>query len=297
MTVILPDNYHAKAALERGGVSCMSREEALHQDIRPLRIGILNIMPQAESYEFNLLFPLGRSILQIIPVWIRLHSHDYHSTDQEHLDALYVSFEEAVETDILDGLILTGAPVEEIEFEEVTYWDEITSILDYARGSIASTMGLCWGGLALANYLGIRKTMYPIKLFGVYETRNLVPEHPITGAIDDVFWCPQSRFAGIPDAVLEKEAESSKIRLLAYADEGGYSIFETPDHRFVMHLGHPEYNSGRLVAEARRDQAKGREDVRSPENFDMDRPLNRWRSHRNEFFGGWIKYIYSTTKY
>ena len=296
MTVIASDDYHAKAALERNGVPCISEVDARHQDIRALRIGILNIMPHGERYEFNLLLPLGRSILQIIPVWIRLGSKNYGSTDPEHLDANYVLFEEAVDSGILDGLILTGAPVEEIEFKDVTYWEEITHILDYARGNIASTLGLCWGGLALANYLGINKTAYPRKLFGVYETRNLVEDHSITGGLDDVFWCPQSRLVGIPDDQLEKEQEDGNLTLLAHAEKGGYAIFETPDHGFVMHLGHPEYNATRLAEEARRDEATGRDDVGGPENLDIDRPLNRWRSDRYEFFRGWIKYVYSATR-
>lgn len=297
MTLVVPDDYHAKADLERNGVSCISEVDALHQDIRALRIGLLNIMPHGKRYEFNLLLPLGRSVLQIVPVWIRLDSKNYGSTDPEHLAAHYVTFEEAVDGGILDGLILTGAPVEEIEFKKVTYWDEITRILDYARGNIASTLGLCWGGLALANYLGIGKMAYPRKFFGVYETRNLVEDHPITGGLDDVFWCPQSRFAGIPDGQLEREQEDGNVQLLAHAEEGGYTIFETTDHRFVIHLGHPEYNATRLAEEARRDEAGGRDDVGRPENLDIESPVNRWRSHRYEFFRGWIKHVYSTTTY
>jgi len=297
MTIISPDDYHARSALISRGVECLTREKALRQDIRALRIGILNIMPNADSYEFNLLFPLGRSILQIIPIWIRLSSHNYRSTAKEHLDRLYVTLDQAISHEVLDGLILTGAPVEEIEFEQVTYWDELMSIMDYARDQVASTMGICWGGLALAKHLGIEKTMYPRKIFGVFETKNLMEGHPITGDLDDVFWCPQSRFAGVPDRVLEDAQREGRVRLLARSDEAGYTIFETPDHRFVMHLGHPEYNSGRLVQESRRDQLRGRENVDAPQNFDLNEPLNRWKSHRNEFFSAWIKHVYLTTRY
>lgn len=296
MPIILPDDYHARAALQKRGVECLTKEAASHQDIPALRIGILNIMPKAETYEFNLLFPLGRSLLQIIPVWIRLESHQYKSTSKEHLDAFYITFNKAVEDGPLDGLIVTGAPVEEIEFEEVTYWKEILGILEYAQSNIASTLGLCWGGLALAKYYGIDKVRYAKKMFGVFRTRNLVENHPITGGLDDEFWCPQSRFAGITDAVLEQEQKEGRFTLLAYARETGYTIFETLDHKFVMHLGHPEYNSGRITAEAKRDMEKGRDDVEAPRNFNIQKPLNLWRSHRNEFFGAWIKYIYLTTK-
>jgi homoserine O-succinyltransferase/O-acetyltransferase len=172
MTIVIPKDYHAKNALEQNRVLCIDHEEALCEDIRALRVGVLNIMPKAETYEFNLLNPLGRSVLQIEPVFIKLETHVYSSSDQEHLDRLYVYFEDAIKNDHLDGLIVTGAPVEEIPFEEVSYWEEIKRILKYARNNIPSTLGMCWGALAIAKFLGIEKTMYPKKIFGVFETRN-----------------------------------------------------------------------------------------------------------------------------
>lgn len=297
MTVILPESYHARKALESRGVECITKEAAHHQDIRALRIGILNIMPKAEDYEFNLLYPLGRSILQIIPVWIRLESHHYKSSNKDHLAKLYITFKEALSEEKLDGLIVTGAPVEKFEFEQVRYWDEIVQILTYAKENIPSTLGICWGGLSLAKYIGIEKEIYPKKLFGVFKIKNLADNNVIAGDLDDEFWCPQSRFAGIADDILEKEQAEGRIKLLAYAPETGYTIFETPDHKLVMHLGHPEYNSGRIIQEAERDRLKGRNDVDPPVNFDVNNPQNLWRSHRNEFFASWIKYIYLTTKY
>ena len=297
MTVVLSRDHHIREALARNGVDCISSDQARHQDIRPLRIGILNIMPRAEEYEFNLLLPLGRSILQIVPVWIRLTSHNYGSTDQTHLHRYYIPFAEAVKEKILDGLIVTGAPVEEIPYEEVHYWPEIQEILGYARTHICSTLGICWGGLALAKFVGIEKIQFTQKLVGLFRTRNLEPNHPITGGLDDEFWCPQSRHAGISDKALETEARKGHITLLAKSDEGGYPIFETSDHRFVMHLGHHEYNSQRLVFEARRDAQAGRKDVGPPKDFDLVNPLNTWRANRNEFFSAWIRHIYLNTKY
>src|SRR5512147_134108 len=144
MTIILPENYHARQQLERTRVVCVAPEDAARQDIRPLRIGILNVMPKAETYEFSVLQALGRSIIQIEPLWIRLETHKYTSSNQDHIRALYVTFEEAVRRLPLDGLILTGAPVEEMPFEEVHYWGELTRILQYARRNVASTLGLCW---------------------------------------------------------------------------------------------------------------------------------------------------------
>jgi homoserine O-succinyltransferase len=298
MTIVLPKDYHAKTALEKSRVMCIDTDEALKEDIRALRIGILNIMPKAETYEFSLLHPLGRSIMQIEPVWIKLKTHKYNSSDQDHLDRMYVTFEEAVSGKAhLDGLILTGAPVEEIPFEEVIYWEEVKRILKYARHNIASTVGICWGGLALAKFLNIDKVVYPKKIFGVYETINLDREHPITGEMDDVFWCAQSRHAGIPDDLLELERDKGNIHLLAQCKDESYLIFESTDQRFLIHLGHPEYEPRRLIEEYLRDKNKGRSDVEPPKNLDLENPVNTWRSHRTEFFSQWIKYVHESTTY
>ncbi len=296
MTIVLPKDYPAKTALEKSRILCMTQEQALKEDIRALRIGILNIMPKAETYEFSLLHPLGRSVLQIEPILIRLKTHEYTSSDQAHLEKLYVTFQDASEMH-LDGLIVTGAPVEEIPFEKVSYWEEIKRILKYARNNIASTLGICWGGLAIAKFLGIEKTVFEKKLFGVFQMTNLDRSHPITGELDDLFWCAQSRHSGIPDDVMELERDRGTINLLAYAKETGYAIFESADQRFIIHLGHPEYEPRRLVEEYGRDVGAGRKDVDLPKNFSVDNPVNTWRCHRSEFFSQWIKYIHETTTY
>jgi homoserine O-succinyltransferase len=297
MTIVLPKDYHATAALEQSHIHCVSIEEALKEDIRVLRLGILNIMPKANTYEYSLLHPLGRSIMQIEPVWIKLKTHTYSSTDPLHLERLYISFEEAVDKQHLDGLIVTGAPVEELPFEHVSYWNEIQRILKYAQKNITSTLGICWGGLALAKFLGIEKTIYPKKIFGVFEAANLDRKHPITGEMDDRFWCAQSRHAGIADDVLEAEASKGVIHLLAHSREAGYLIFESSDQRFIVHLGHPEYEPDRLVEEYLRDKNAGRTDVAPPVNIDLEHPANIWRSHRTEFFSQWIKFIHEMTTY
>jgi homoserine O-succinyltransferase len=297
MTILLPEHYHAQKALETQNITCITQEFASKQDIRPLRIGILNIMPNVKTYEFNLLYPLGKSIIQIIPIWIKLNTHKYKNSSQQHLNNLYVTFEEAIAKKHLDGLILTGAPVEEYDFAEVKYWPEVSRILKFARKNIASTLGICWGGMALAFMLGIDKVNLKSKVFGVYRTKNLDCNHPITGDLDDHFNCPQSRHAGYSDQELEQAEKSGLINLLAYNKYSGYTIFESSDRRYLMHLGHPEYNSGRLIEETLRDKEKGRVDVEEPKNFNLDKPENCWRSHRNEFFGQWIKYVYLETEY
>lgn len=297
MTIILPQYYHARQQLERARVVCITPEDAQHQDIRPLRIGILNVMPKAEAYEYSILQPLGRSIIQVEPMWIRLENHRYSSSNQDHIRGLYLTFEEAVRKLPLDGLILTGAPVEEIPFEEVHYWGELTRILQYARRNVASTLGICWGGLALGKMLGIEKSNLPKKVFGVFKNRSLERAHRITGDTDDEFWCPQSRHSGIEDAALERARDSGVVNLLSHAPETGYSIFESTDQRYLMHLGHPEYEPERLIFEYRRDLEAGRADVDPPQNLDVDEPVNTWRSHRNEFFSQWLKFIYDMTSF
>ena len=233
---------------------------------------------------------MGLSILQLEPIWIRLESHNYKTWESKHLNEIYVTYEQANSYQPLDGLILTGAPVETIRFEDVHYWEEISSILHNARGNIPSTLGLCWAGFVMAYLEGINKFNYNQKLFGVFELKNLAPNHPIIGELDDVFFCPQSRHAGIPDDAMEEAAKDGKIKLLAYGDEAGYSIFSTADERFIAHTGHPEYNATRLADEAKRDHYNP--NVPPPKNFNFKNPLNRWRSHRNTFFSQWVSYCY-----
>ena len=290
MALILPRSYHKIAAVEKNRISWIEPELAERQDIRPLRIGILNIMPLGKQYEFNLLHPLGLSPLQIEPIWIRLRSHSYKTWDLAHLDNLYVSWEEAMAPNPLDGLIITGAPVEHLPFEEVNYWPELVKMIEEARLNCASTLGLCWAGFAMAYLEGVDKKSFSKKLFGVFPMRSLVPGHALMGTQDDRFVCPQSRHAGLPDGAMEAAQRQGRLRLLAHGEKVGYTIFETTDQRQLVHLGHPEYNAGRLLTEMERDQARG--DVQPPENFDPDSPLTLWRSHRNLLFQHWLWFCY-----
>ena len=290
MTLIVRPDYHAVPILERNGIRWIPPAQAKRQDIRPLRIGILNIMPLGEKYEFNILHPLGLSVLQLEPIWIRLESHNYKSWEPKHVADIYVTYKEAMRDQSLDGLILTGAPVETVDFEDVYYWEEIKTILSDARKNIPSTLGLCWAGFVMAYLEGVKKINYDHKLFGVFELKNLAPDHPIIGELDDVFFCPQSRQAGMPDEAMEEASESGRLKLLAYGPEAGYSIFSTTDERFIAHTGHPEYNATRLAEEAKRDH--GNPEVPAPANFDFNNPLNLWRSHRNTFFAQWVSYCY-----
>ncbi len=290
MALILPRSYHKISSIEKNHISWIEPELAERQDIRPLRIGILNIMPLGKQYEFNLLHPLGLSPLQIEPIWIRLKSHSYRTWDLEHLRNLYVHWEEAMSPTPLDGLIITGAPVEHLPFEEVNYWRELVNLIEEAKLKCASTLGLCWAGFAMAYMAGVEKNNFNKKLFGVYPMRSLVPGHSLMGTQDDEFLCPQSRHAGLPDLEMEKAEKKGKLRLLAHGQKVGYTIFETPDQRQLMHLGHPEYNVDRLISEMERDKKRG--DVPPPENFDVTKSNTSWRSHRNLLFQQWLWFCY-----
>ncbi len=290
MALILPRSYHKISSVERNHISWIEPELAERQDIRPLRIGILNIMPLGKQYEFNLLHPLGLSPLQIEPIWIRLKSHSYKTWDLEHLKNLYVNWEDAMSPKSLDGLIITGAPVEHLPFEEVNYWKELVSLIEESKHKCASTLGLCWAGFAMAYMAGVEKKNFNKKLFGVYPMKSLVPGHSLMGTQDDEFLCPQSRHAGLPDLEMERAEKKGKLRLLAHGEKVGYTIFETPDQRQLMHLGHPEYNVARLKAEMERDKKRG--DVPPPENFDLEKSNTSWRSHRNLLFQQWLWFCY-----
>lgn len=253
----------------------------------PVRVGIINIMPRLEAYEPLLDEPFARARVPVERVYIRLETHGYTSSDREHLARRYQTFAAALESGPLDGLVLTGAPVEDIDFEDVHYWPELSGILRRARSTIASTLGLCWGGMALAKLLGVDKLRYPQKLFGVYSHAR-VDASPVIDAQPDGFLCAHSRHAGIADAELERAAAAGVVRLLGHAPATGYTLFETPDHRFVAHLGHPEYVAERLVFEYERDRALGRTDVPVPHNFDPEQPVTSWHAHRERLLDSWL---------
>lgn len=253
-----------------------------------IRIGILNVMPKAESYEGYLLRPLARARQLVEPVWLRLESHSYTSSNAAHISRFYRSFAQALGERPLSGLILTGAPVEDLEFEAVHYWQELTRVLDFARRNLRGTLGLCWGGMALARLLGLDKRTFEKKLFGVYTNRSLSRAHRVGAELDDAFFCAHSRHSGIADRELEDASDRGLVNLLSYGPETGYSIFESSDRRFLMHLGHPEYEPERLVHEWRRDRELGRADVDAPANFDPERPRNDWRRHQSGLFSSWL---------
>ncbi len=255
---------------------------------RPLRVGVINIMPRVEDYEAYVARPLLEAPFPVTPVWIRLRTHVYSSSDAEHIRRNYLTFDDALRASPLDALVLTGAPVEELPFEQVHYWPELRDVLGVCRREVPTTLGLCWGGMALGKLLGVEKQRLPGKLFGVFENRPVQEDEGLLAGADDRFWCAHSRHSGVADAELEAAQRDGVVRLLSHGDETGYSLFESADGRFVAHLGHPEYEPSRLVHEWERDQGLGRHDVAAPRNFDPARPLHVWRSHRRHLFWRWL---------
>jgi homoserine O-succinyltransferase len=261
---------------------------------RPLRVGIVNLMPKAESYEPYLLRPLLSTSIPVEAVWLRLSSHSYSSSDPGRIAARYVLFEHALRRAPLHGLIISGAPVEELDFEEVVYWRELRELLSYARSEVTSTLGLCWGALALGAILGLEKHRFENKLFGVFENRRLLGGGPL-GDSSGTFLCAHSRHSGIADATLEAARDAGTLRLLAHGRDTGYSIFESADRRLVAHLGHPEYEASRLAFEWERDRALRRRDVKAPVGVDLEQPRTTWHAHRTELFGSWLRFIAAQT--
>jgi homoserine O-succinyltransferase len=257
-------------------------------DESPLRIGIINVMPRAETYESYLLRPLTASGVPFEPVWVRLASHVYSSSDIGHVRALYRTFDELAGRVSLDGLILTGAPVEELAFEEVRYFPELRAILEHVRDAGIGTLGLCWGALALGHLLGLPKLSFERKLFGVFEQRRLDAQHRLTVGISDPFPCAHSRHSGIPDGELERARDAGLVHLLAHGPDTGYSLFESADGCFVAHLGHPEYPAERLRDEWQRDTALGRTDLEPPLHIDRDHPVATWQPHCDRLFANWL---------
>ncbi len=257
--------------------------------VKKIRIGLLNLMPEAEKYEKYLMEMFAFQTIHVETVWIKATQHAYKSSDKKQLEKVYVTFGQAIEKEKLDGLIITGAPVETLPFETITYWNELIGILDYSQQHIISTMGICWGGIAIGKYLGIDNKLLDEKLFGVFSSEYLQKEHWITDSKHTVFDCPQSRYASMDENALIATAKNGNIRLLVNSEEAGIYVFESADGRFLAHLGHPEYDTDRIVSEYKRDALKGLNHI--PLHFDVNHPVNTWQQNGKDFFGKWLEMI------
>lgn len=299
MPIKIPNQLPAKDILISENIFVMDENRALHQDIRPLRIAILNLMPTKITTETQLLRLLGNNALQVEPVLVRMSSHDSKNTSAEHLQSFYKTFNE-IRNEVFDGLIITGAPVEHLPFEEVDYWKELTEILSWGYSNIFAHLYICWAAqAALYHQFQIPKYSLPAKKFGAFEHRVVKQNVKLLRGFDDVFYAPHSRHTEIRREDIEKEPQ---LEILVESSEAGIYILETTDERQLFVTGHSEYDSLTLKKEYDRDIAANLP-INVPVNYYPDddptqTPVVRWRSHANLLFANWINYyVYQETPF
>lgn len=298
MPITLPTNLPAFDVLSREGVMVMSDTRAARQDIRQLRIGLLNLMPKKIQTENQFARLIGATPLQIDFRLIRMSEHQTKNTAAEHMEEFYRPFQE-VKDEKYDGLIITGAPIEHLDFEEVTYWDELREVFEWTQTHVHSTFGVCWGGMAMIHHFhGVNKHLLDRKAFGCFRHRNLAPVSPFLRGFSDDVLIPVSRWTEMRQD--EIDAVPGLVTLLG-SDEVGPCLVEDPAHRALYIFNHFEYDSGTLKEEYDRDVASGKA-INVPVNYypgdDPSRqPTNRWRSHAHLLYGNWINEIYQTTPY
>jgi homoserine O-succinyltransferase len=300
MPITLPSTLPAFEVLSKEGVMVMTPDRAAHQDIRPLRIGLLNLMPKKIQTENQFARLIGATPLQINLSLIRMTDHETRNTAAAHMAAFYRSFAEVADSgEKFDGLIITGAPIEHLPFEQVTYWDELCRVMDWTQTHVHSTFGVCWGGMAMINYFhGVPKHMLDHKAFGCFRHANLVPASPYLRGFSDEFVIPVSRWT---EMKADEIAAAPGLRTLLGSDEVGPCLIEDPEHRALYIFNHFEYDSGTLKEEYDRDVANGTP-INVPLNYypnddPAKKPLNRWRSHAHLLYGNWINEIYQSTPY
>ena len=298
MPITLPSSLPAYSVLENEGVMVMGEGRAANQDIRPLRIGLLNLMPKKIQTENQFARLIGATPLQIELTLIRMTSHQTKNTAAEHMSTFYRSFDE-VRDEKFDGLIITGAPIEHLDFEDVTYWDELRDIFNWTQTHVHSTMGVCWGGMAMIHHFHeVDKHMLEAKAFGCFRHHNLAPASPYLRGFSDDCVIPVSRWTEMKQHEID---DCPELITLLGSDEVGPALIQDPGHRALYIFNHFEYDSGTLKEEYDRDIEAGKE-INVPVNYypgddPATTPLNRWRSHAHLLYGNWINDIYQTTSY
>lgn len=300
MPIKIPQDLPAFDILDQEGVMVMSEDQAARQDIRALRIGLLNLMPKKIQTETQFARLIGATPLQIELSLIKMTNHHTKNTTAEHMNSFYRSFAEVEATgEKFDGFIITGAPIEHLPFEEVDYWDELQHVFKWSQSHVHSTFGICWGGMAMLNHFhGIQKHMLDAKAFGCFRHKNLFPaSHYLRGFSDDCI-VPVSRWTEIRQAELDQVQD---LKTLLGSDEVGPCLIQDDKHRALYILNHFEYDSDTLQQEYERDVAAGGDITLPRHYFPNDdtsrRPMNRWRSHAHILYGNWINEIYQTTPY
>lgn len=299
MPLIIPKTLPAYDALYEENIFVMHRERAAAQHIRPLEILILNLMPTKITTETQIARLLANSPLQVHMTLLQTASHEATHVSAAHLDAFYKTFDE-VQDQRFDGMIITGAPVETIPFEEVDYWPELCRIMDFSETNVYSTLHVCWGAQAgLYYHYGVRKEPLGAKMFGIFPHRVTRPANPLVRGFDEVFYAPHSRHTGICRADVEA---CGALRILAESEEAGPFLLSTENGRQIFVTGHPEYDKYTLDSEYRRDLAKGM-DIAMPKNYYSGddpacEPIFRWRGHAHLLYENWLNYyVYQNTPY
>ena len=298
MPIIIPKALPAFSILNDENVFVMPKVRAETQDIRPIEIAIVNLMPTKIETETQLMRLLGNSSLQVNVTLIKMGSYESKNTSAEHLDKFYQTFEE-IKDKKFDGMISTGAPVETLPFEQVMYWEELTQIMEYADKNVTSTIFICWGAQAGLNYYyGINKLPLSKKMFGIYPNKATMKFDKLLKGMDDTFYIPFSRHSTVDeDAIRANE----QLEVLAESKEGGISIVKSVDNRKFFFMGHSEYDKDTLKTEYLRDLAKG-EKIDPPINYfvngDLDKINVNWRSTANLLYYNWLNYyVYQVTPY
>jgi len=299
MPIRVQGDLPAKEILERENIFVMDEARAIHQDIRPLQLAILNLMPLKQDTELQLLRSLSNTPLQVDLTFLTMATHKSHNTSTSHINKFYEHFED-IRKRKFDGMIITGAPVEKMEFEEVDYWQELTHIMDWTLTHVTSTIHLCWGAqAALYHFYGIEKVQLDQKLFGVFKHHVLNRKTPLVRGFDDVFLAPHSRYTTVRKEDIEK---NEHLTILAESDEAGVFLAIADNGKQIFVMGHPEYDRLTLDEEYKRDKGKGI-DIDIPYNYYIEddpsiRPLLTWRANANNLYTNWLNYyVYQETPY
>ena len=298
MPIRIPSTLPSFDTLTKEGVMVMTRKHADKQDIRPQKIALLNLMPQKIATETQFARLIGATPLQIELTLIRMSEHTSKTTSASHMGEFYQPFQD-VKDQKFDGLIITGAPIEHLDFSDVTYWDELREIFDWTQTNVHSTFGVCWGGMAMINHFhGVQKHMLKAKAFGCFRHQNLKPSSPYLRGFSDDCVIPVSRWTEMKRD--EIEARDGLVTLLG-SDEVGPCLVQDDAHRALYIFNHFEYDTGSLKAEYDRDVAAGKP-INIPSNYYPDNdpgnpPQNRWRSHGHLLYTNWISEIYLTTPF
>lgn len=300
MPITLPENLPAFDILRNEGVMVMTPDRAARQDIRPLRIALLNLMPKKIQTENQFARLIGATPLQINLSLIRMSDHESKNTAADHLESFYRPFAKVEASgDRFDGLIVTGAPVEHLDFENVTYWDELRRVFDWSQTHVHSSFGVCWGGMAMAwHFHGLPKHLLDAKAFGCFRHRNLAPASPYLRGFSDDVLIPVSRWTEVRQQDIDTRPG---LQTLLASDQVGPCLVEDPAGRRLYIFNHLEYDSGTLKDEYDRDVATGKP-IEVPANYYPDDdptrcPTNRWRSHAHLLYGNWINEIYQDTPF